>query len=66
MEKLYKKDHSAELDLEFQNAEIFGKIKVGTEHIFWKKIVRWYYIPVSELKQIYRRIEQVISRTSCG
>ena len=61
----YKKNEDIQLTEEFRNAALFGKIKVGTRHLFWKKMLGWNYLELSEVERIYRRIEEVNGKTSC-
>ncbi|MDO4475282.1 MAG: hypothetical protein Q4B59_00665 [Lachnospiraceae bacterium] len=65
METIYKKKTSPDMDREFEAAAVFGKVKIGTEHFFWRKNLRWYYVPAERVTQVYRQIQQVTSHTSC-
>lgn len=61
---LYTKGTAADSD--FSVAPAFGKIRVGSSHLFWKSGFRWYSIPLTDLRRIYRRVEQVFGRLCCG
>lgn len=61
---LYTKGTAADSD--FSAASAFGKIRVGSSHLFWKSGFRWYSIPLTDLRRIYRRVEQVFGRLCCG
>ena len=63
---LYTKGTDAVLDGEFSSAPAFSKIRVGSRHLFWKSGFRWYSIPLTDLRRIYRRVEQVVGRLCCG
>lgn len=65
MIKEYKKNTDAILDEEFKNAEPFGNIRLGKNHIFAKKIIRWSYVSLSDVGRAWRRIEEVKGRTGC-
>lgn len=62
----YKKQKFPELDQEFKAGGLYGKIKLGNKHLFWKKGLYWYYVPFSKLTRIFRRIEAVNSKMCCG
>lgn len=64
-EKRYQKGRSQELDAELAAAQSFGKIKVGQTVLFWRKTLRWFYIPAAELERVYRRVEEVRGKTGC-
>lgn len=61
---LYTKGTPMEGD--FSTAPAFGKIRAGREYLFWKSGFRWYGIPLTELRRIYRRVEPVYGRLCCG
>ena len=65
MEHLYRANQSGELDQDYQAAKPFAKMRVGEKNLYWKKLVRWYYMPFEEIRQVYWRIEEVTSYTSC-
>ena len=61
---LYTKGTAADSD--FSAAPAFGKIRVGSSHLFWKSVCRWYSIPLPDLQRSYRRVEQGFGRLCCG
>lgn len=61
----YQKGHSARLDEEFEQSRPFGRIRVGNDHLFWKKTFRWNLLPLSDVLRAYRRIEEVRGKTGC-
>ena len=62
----YKKNVVPELDQEFLKARCFGKVKLGTNHIFWKKMVAWSYAAFADVCRVYRRVEAVDTKMCCG
>lgn len=64
-EREYKKGADAALDRDFQGAAPFGKVKVGDENLYWKIVLRWYYMPMKGIARAYRRLEEVKGRTGC-
>lgn len=62
----YKKKENVALDTAFSNATKYGfNIKFCDIAIFYKKGFHWEYIKHEDIIQIYRRVEEVISHTSC-
>lgn len=62
----YIKKENATLDTAFASATKYGfNIKFSNEAIFYRKGFHWEYIVHDEIERIYRRVEEVISHTSC-
>lgn len=62
----YKKGENPKIDTEFKNASLHGMlIKLSDEVLFYKKMLHWEYIEHADIASIYRKIEEVISHTSC-
>lgn len=62
----YTKEIDPELDADFSSAVSYGKVKPGKTAVFWKSGFRWYYIPLTEVQRIFRRIEVVHGKLCCG
>lgn len=63
---IYQKQTSEALDQEFQQAVKYGKIKLGKDHLFWKKGLKWYVVPLDDAERAYRRVEGVNAKMCCG
>lgn len=63
---LYTRGQDASLDAEFQNAAAYGKVKLGPSAIFWKKGLRWYSLPLTQVRRAYRQVEFVSGKLCCG
>ncbi|MCI5649441.1 MAG: hypothetical protein ACI4EG_06335 [Fusicatenibacter sp.] len=62
----YNHSLSEELNREFSGAPLYGKVKMGNCHLFWKKAFSWKYISYEEIRRIYRRVEAVDTKMCCG
>lgn len=62
----YKRGENPEIDKEFKNASMHGMlIKLSDNILFYKKMLHWEYINRDEISSMYRKVEEVISHTSC-
>lgn len=62
----YKKGENKEVDKEFKSATLHGMlIKLSDEIIFYRKMLHWEFVKHDEIASIHRKIEEVISHTSC-
>lgn len=62
----YKKVQNQLFDSEFEQALKYGKIKIGSRAVFWKKGFAWYGILLSDVKRAFRRIQAVDTKMCCG
>ncbi|MCQ2442767.1 MAG: hypothetical protein MJ077_06575 [Oscillospiraceae bacterium] len=62
---IYQKGICADLDKEWKQSQPFGHIRVGTEHLFWKRHFRWYGVSSEAITRAYRRVEEVNGKTGC-
>ena len=62
----YKKNENESADAQFKQAEPYGKIRLGSSRIFWKRGLSWYAVSMEEVTRIYRRIEGVDTKMCCG
>lgn len=62
----FTKGADAQLDGDFAEAKAFGKVRPGSQMLYWKSGFRWYAVPYSQLQRIFRRVEQVYGRLCCG
>ncbi|MDY3249010.1 MAG: hypothetical protein SOX32_01525 [Candidatus Choladocola sp.] len=65
-QSVYRKNEVGSLDLEFREAEQYGKVKLGREYIFWKKGLKWYLERYDNISRAFRRIEAVDTKMCCG
>lgn len=62
----YKKKVDEALDTAFVNATKYGmNVRLSDKQLFYRKGFHWEYIDSNDITQIYRRVEEVISHTSC-
>lgn len=62
----YEYGSNKEADSEFDEASVFGKVKMGQRYIFWKRGLRWSFVEIAKVQRAYRRIEAVKSKMCCG
>lgn len=62
----YKKGIDEKLDKQYKQSALHGmSVKLSEEVLFYRKLFHWEYIHHEEIASIYRKIEEVISHTSC-
>lgn len=59
------KDETA-LREEYNQARKFGKLRLGPSCLFFKKGLKAFYIPYSEISRYFRRIMVVPGKLCCG
>lgn len=62
----YHKNQDSREDQEFEQAAAYGKVKLGSSLIFWKKGLVWYRVKLEDVERAYRRIEEVNAKMCCG
>ena len=55
----------AVLAAEYASAEDFTPARVGTDHFFFRSGLRMYYLPLSAVRRVFRRVEIVNARVAC-
>ena len=55
----------AVLAAEYASAEDFTPARVGTDHFFFRSGLRMYYLPLSAVRRLFRRVEIVNARVAC-
>jgi len=53
-------------DAEFSQAVRYEKVKLSTNHLYWKPMFRWHKISFSQIQRIFRRVQDVHGRLCCG
>lgn len=62
----YKKNTNEKLDEAFKSAAKHGmNIRFSEDALFFKKMFHWEYVLKDEVSKMYRRVEEVITHTSC-
>lgn len=62
----YKKKENANLDAAFKEAAKHGfNVKFSNRTIFFRKGLHWEYINSEDVLRVHRRVEEVITHTSC-
>lgn len=65
-EYTYHNGKDQALDIEFAGAVPYGKIKLSKNVIFWKVTLRWFGVPFTDIRRVYRRVEEVNAKMCCG
>lgn len=63
---IYTRGKDAALDAEFQSGTLYGKVKLASDMIFWKKGLRWFCLPLDQVQRAYRQVERVYGKMCCG
>ena len=63
---IYKKNQIPEVTQDFEHGSLYGKVKLGSDYIFWKKSFSWKYVDMDEIRRAYRRVEAVDTKMCCG
>ena len=50
---------------EYSTGERISGITIGSEHIFWRKGLHLYALPLNTIVRFWRRLEEVSSKTGC-
>lgn len=62
---LYVKQKVAAADADFEEAVSYGRLKLGSEYIFWELGFRWYAVPIARVQRAYRRVEETLMQVGC-
>ena len=63
---IYKKNQITEVTQDFEHGSLYGKVKLWSDYIFWKKSFSWKYVDMDEIRRAYRRVEAVDTKMCCG
>lgn len=62
----YTKGTDPNIDKEYKSSALHGmKVKLSENILFYRKMFHWEYLKRDEIQRIYRKIEEVLSHTSC-
>ena len=65
MAQIYRRNTDPTADADFAAARVFGKVRLGTESLFWRRGLRAYRLPLKEIRRAWRRVEEVRAKTGC-
>jgi len=65
-EFIYKRGSLTEVDLDFDGAKAYMRVKLGQSYIFWKKGLKWNAIAIKDVERAFRRVEEVKTKVCCG
>lgn len=57
---------SEKLKKEYQAAREAGRIRLGTDSLFFRSGLKTYYIPYVDVKRCFRRVMMVPAKLCCG
>ena len=63
---LTKGEVTSSLAEDYKNARAIGVIRLGKETLYFKAKLKVYYIPYSEIRHCFRRVQQVPAKMCCG
>lgn len=62
----YKRGADTALDAAYKASALHGmNVRHADNILFYRKMLHWEYVKCEEVKSVYRKIEEVISHTSC-
>ena len=62
---VYTKCADPAMDEDFNGAVSYGRLKLGADTIFWELGFRWYAVPISRVRRVYRRVEDTLTQIGC-
>ncbi len=54
------------MEIEYKAAREIGIVRTGTETLFFRRKLKTYYIPYSEITRLYRKVYLVPAKMCCG
>lgn len=63
---IYVRGADSAKDSDFSAAKPYGKVRLGSGSIFWKKGMRWYCADFAHAVRVFRRIAEVNAKVCCG
>lgn len=54
------------LKTEYKSAREIGKIRLGTENLFFRNGLKTYFIPYTDITRCFRRVMMVPAKLCCG
>ena len=56
----------SQLEPEYKAAHEIGVMRIGENHLFFRKMLKVYAIPNDQIKRCYRRVMMVPAKMCCG
>ncbi len=66
MIKTYIKNDLEPVDAAFRNSLSYGRVKLNSRILFFRKGLRWHYVEFTDAQHIFRRVEPVDTKMCCG
>lgn len=61
-----KRFHCPAPGAEYDEATVYGRIRLGTARLFWRSAMRRYAVEMAKVRRAYRQIEHVYGKLCCG
>lgn len=65
-EYIYARGSNPAADQSYDEANTYGKVKLGGDWIFWKEGLRQCALQLTGVQRAYRRVEEVPAKLCCG
>lgn len=59
-------ENTDSLQAEYKSAREIGKLRLGTERLYFRSVRKIYYIPYTEIYRYFRRVMLVPAKLCCG
>lgn len=59
-------ENAQNLQAEYKNAQEIGKLRLGTERLYFRSVRKIYYIPYTDIYRYFRRVMLVPAKLCCG
>lgn len=53
------------LRTDFQGAHEIGSVAVGDQNLFFRRLLKTYYIPYADIRRCFRRVSEVPAKLGC-
>lgn len=54
-----------QLNDDFQKARGIGNVSVGSRNLFFRKLLKIYYIPYTDIRRCFRRVREAPAKLGC-
>lgn len=59
-------ENAQKLQTEYKSASEIGKLRLGTERLYFRSLRKIYYIPYTDIYRYFRRVMLVPAKLCCG
>lgn len=59
-------ENTESLQTEYKSAREIGKLRLGSERLYFRSVRKTYYIPYTEIYRYFRRVMLVPAKLCCG